>query len=83
MPGFDRTGPEGKGSMTGRGDGRCSQKNLQQEGQEKPVEAIPLGRGMGRGLGKGMGLSQGRRPRLGLGRERGRGFGNRNIEPQE
>ena len=52
MPGLDGTGPTGRGSMTGRGLGRCnpdnkvqSQRNYQQ----------PLGRGYGRGCGRGFG----------------------------
>ena len=42
MPNQDGTGPEGKGSLTGRKRGKC-------EG------AIPCPRGMGRGRGQGRG----------------------------
>lgn len=42
MPGFDRTGPFGQGSMTGRGQGRCG------GGQA-------AGRGAGAGFGGGFG----------------------------
>ncbi|MFH0773781.1 MAG: DUF5320 domain-containing protein [bacterium] len=39
MPNQDGTGPQGKGSMTGRGIGRCGNKQ---------------GKGMGRGFGRRM-----------------------------
>ena len=42
MPGYDKTGPEGQGSMTGRGMGPCNPK-------------APKGRGVGRGFGRGFG----------------------------
>jgi len=59
MPGFDRTGPEGRGSMTGRGAGYCA-------GNETPQFAnrgLGYGRGRGgmRGLGRGFGFGWGRR----------------------
>jgi len=49
MPGFDKTGPQGKGSKTGRGMGLCN-KNIRSIGL--------MGRccGYGRGLGKYFGL---------------------------
>lgn len=31
MPGFDKTGPEGKGSKTGRGLGTCSDNKSQEK----------------------------------------------------
>ena len=31
MPGFDKTGPEGKGSKTGRGLGDCDDKKSSQD----------------------------------------------------
>ncbi len=37
MPGFDRTGPEGKGPMTGRKQGKCKDTSTDQE-QEKGEE---------------------------------------------
>ena len=64
MPGFDRTGPEGKGPLTGRGDGPCLSDSQQS------ILGKLLGRG--RGLGRGLGLGRGR----GLGRL-GRGLRNR------
>jgi len=59
MPGFDRTGPEGRGSMTGRGAGYCA-------GNETPQftnRGFGYGRGRGvmRGLGRGFGFGWGRR----------------------
>jgi len=59
MPGFDRTGPEGRGSMTGRGAGYCA-------GNETPRFAnrgfgYGRGRGVARGSGRGFGFGWGRR----------------------
>jgi len=50
MPGGDRTGPLGRGPITGRGLGYCS-------GTNRPGYAIPprYGRGFGRGRGRGYG----------------------------
>jgi len=64
MPGFDRTGPLGKGSRTGRGFGKCDP-----EKGESPDESnnTRFGRGLGRGRGgRGRGLGRG------MGRGRGR-----------
>ncbi|HSM46736.1 MAG TPA: DUF5320 domain-containing protein [Draconibacterium sp.] len=60
MPGFDKTGPTGQGSKTGRGKGEC------RNDKETPTEDIltRFGRGLGRRLrlegnppaqGRGMG----------------------------
>ena len=59
MPGFDRTGPEGRGSMTGRSAGYCT-------GNETPRFAIRgpgygQGRGRMRRFGQGFGFGPGRR----------------------
>ncbi len=68
MPGFDKTGPEGEGAMTGRRMGRCTgygarvHKSLPTENPEDSPENYG---------GRGFGLSRG-------GRGRGRGFGLRN-----
>lgn len=51
MPGGDRTGPRGFGSMTGRGLGYCA-------GYESPGYA--KGSGMGRAWGRGRGVGYGR-----------------------
>lgn len=42
MPGFNRTGPQGAGPMTGRGLGPCG-------------GGAAYGRGMARGMGRGLG----------------------------
>ena len=76
MPGFDKTGPMGQGSMTGRRMGRCTNfgagKKVQTtDPNENPFEnqndnldtnGFGWGRGGGRGWGRGRGL--GRRNRF-------------------
>lgn len=62
MPGFNQTGPLGKGPMTGRGRGRCM-ANRPEFGADVPQNA-----GMGRGTGFGYGLQGG------VSGNRGRGF---------
>ncbi len=47
MPGFDKTGPEGKGKMTGRGMGPCN--------PDAPRGDRGMGRGRNRGFGRGFG----------------------------
>lgn len=49
MPGFDRSGPEGQGSRSGRQLGKCKSKNIDQAG---PGLNMAMGRGMGRGIGQ-------------------------------
>jgi hypothetical protein len=44
MPGFDKTGPQGKGQMTGRGLGPCG-----------GGRGIGIGLGRCRGFGRGLG----------------------------
>lgn len=70
MPGFDRTGPEGQGSRTGRQMGKCSNKDDNGSGQEPQI-----GRGLGRGMGRGVGRAAGRFAARGKGRGAGRGPG--------
>ncbi len=55
MPGGDRTGPEGRGPMTGRRLGYCS-------GNDNAGFNFPggFGRGRGRGFGRGFGRGLGR-----------------------
>jgi Family of unknown function (DUF5320) len=61
MPRFDGTGPEGKGAMTGRGQGRCnpdgspynSQRGMGMDGGQ----AFGRGQGAGRGAGRNSGRS--------------------------
>ncbi len=65
MPGFDRTGPEGKGSRTGRAMGKCNPKSSQTKANED-VENLEKERKSGRGLRRGAG------ERTGKGQGRGR-----------
>lgn len=64
MPGFDRTGPNGQGAMTGRGMGNC---------QAQTANPMVGGRGMGMGGGRGLGRG------AGVGGGRGMGMRNRVI----
>jgi hypothetical protein len=48
MPNRDGTGPEGKGSKTGRQMGNCK--------DAEPQPGFGPGRGLGRGQGRGRGL---------------------------
>ena len=71
MPGFDRTGPEGQGPMSGRKMGRCTNfgealKNQDAELKNQPDENVPenfRGRGLGRGRRCG-GIGQGHQNRF-------------------
>ena len=56
MPGLDGKGPNGQGSMSGRGLGRCA-------GEENLNDRDFLGRGR-RFAGRGRGLGMGRRNRF-------------------
>ena len=71
MPGFDSTGPEGKGSMTGRGLGKCNSNNKKSE-EETALKDFPRRkrRLFGSGEGKGLGQRRGRGRGRGLGRSR-------------
>jgi hypothetical protein len=53
MPGGDRTGPAGRGPMTGRGLGYCA-------GYPTPGYTRGYGMGLGRGWGRGRGRGYGR-----------------------
>ncbi|MBN1596808.1 MAG: DUF5320 domain-containing protein [Bacteroidales bacterium] len=59
MPGFDRTGPEGKGSRTGRGLGKCNPDNKITDEKKDTDE---FRRGLGRRAGRGYGVGNGNRP---------------------
>jgi hypothetical protein len=61
MPRFDGTGPQGRGPMTGRGQGTCIIP-VNRAPQAPAVSGI--GRGLGRAAGRGLGRGAGR----GLGR---------------
>ena len=69
MPGFDRTGPTGAGSMTGGARGLCNPANAGYN--PRFTEGFSYGRGLGlrRGFRGGFG------PDRGLGRGFGRGYG--------
>jgi len=64
MPRGDVTGPEGKGSRSGRRQGNCNPDGrlFQQKGQNKNA-----GRGGGQGQGRGRGQGQGQS----VGKDRG------------
>ena len=66
MPGFDRTGPMGKGPMTGGGRGRCN-----------PRGAFNTSGGSGMDRGTHRGFRQG----FGSARGYGRGQGRREFSP--
>jgi len=59
MPGYDKTGPLGKGKRTGRGLGICFDKELEDD-VKIDFNVVGLGRGRGRRLGRGRGLRLGR-----------------------
>ncbi len=80
MPRGDRTGPEGKGPMTGRGAGNCSRNEEPGVENDSPRRGVGFGFGFGggRGLGgRGQGRGQGVR---GRGRGRGFRFWNRDVD---
>lgn len=56
MPGGDRTGPEGKGPMTGRKAGLCSGNTTPGSMNAAQGNGCGQGRGFGRGKGRGRGL---------------------------
>ena len=66
MPNFDKTGPAGAGSMTGKGRGACTQDNNTPQNFAGGGRGMGCrrGRGMGRGMGQGMGCC--RNPSLSL-----------------
>jgi hypothetical protein len=72
MPGFDRTGPEREGPMTGRRMGRCNPESPVNKGEENTTN-LP-GRGLAQRRGRGAGRPENQRSK-GKGLARGRGFG--------
>ena len=70
MPRGDRTGPNGAGSMTGRGAGLCN-------GNQAPGFSSS-GTGLGRGTGSGRGMGQGV-GQQGMGQGMGQGVGGRGM----
>ena len=67
MPGFDRTGPQGAGPMTGGARGLCN------PGATNYGPQFGRGFGYGRGFGRGLGFRRGFGRGMGMGY--GRGFG--------
>ena len=60
MPREDRTGPEGRGPLTGRRAGRCTDDEVKGNTNEQ-VRPMGMGRGFGRrGGGRGRGRGGGR-----------------------
>jgi len=63
MPGFDRTGPQGLGPMTGGARGLCNPRasgyGSQFAGGFGYGRGFGMGRGYGRGFGRGMGMGYG------------------------
>jgi predicted Fe-Mo cluster-binding NifX family protein len=72
MPDLNRKGPEGKGSGTGRKQGKCNpgNKGLSEE-EIRNKQNQGQGKGLGRGAGKGNGTGMGNRG------GKGRGMGRR------
>jgi len=63
MPRLNGTGPEGKGSMTGRGLGQCRNVNAPTEASEATelnsnLNARNFNRPMGNGLNRGLGFGR-------------------------
>ena len=54
MPQFDGKGPQGKGPLTGRGEGEC-------EDAKERSDDLPPQRGLGFGRGRGNSVGRGRR----------------------
>lgn len=65
MPGFNQSGPEGQGPVTGKGRGMCQRTDY------SAFSGVDVGRGRGRGMGTGQGMAQG----AGMGRAQGEGMG--------
>ena len=61
MPGFNQTGPQGAGPMTGRGQGACGNRNMTGAGAGTGTAygAGYGGRGCGRGFGGRRGMGRG------------------------
>ena len=71
MPGFDRTGPDGQGSQTGRRLGKCNPNNRRINQENIDEDDRFFGR-------RGRGRRNGGRFRFGRGNGRGFGRGNGN-----
>lgn len=76
MPGFNQTGPDGTGPMTGRRMGRCTNygasiknqnvvnKETNQENISEDIHDSDLRFGRGRGWARGRGMGYGRQNRF-------------------
>lgn len=65
MPGFDSTGPQGQGPMTGRKMGNCiSSENANTEQSMAAGSGMGMGRGLRCGRGRGNGNGRGFRNRV-------------------
>ena len=71
MPRGDRTGPDGQGPKTGRGQGKCG------KGTRNPSQGNQGGMKSGRGGGRGQGQGRGGGGGQGRGGGTGQGRGNR------
>jgi hypothetical protein len=81
MPGLNAKGPQGEGSLTGRGMGKCRTKPAGDAGSENDNSTNSRPLRMGRGIGAkkpGSGLMDGSGRGLGRGAGRGLRRGNRN-----
>ena len=69
MPRFDKTGPGGQGSQTGRGLGKCNPKKENNSKQEMSDERhYGLGRKKSGGLRRWLGLGKNKSQQSGSGR---------------
>jgi hypothetical protein len=75
MPQGDRTGPQGQGPKTGRGQGKCGPKGGTSAPQDQG--GMGSGQGQGRGAGRGKGQGTGRGGGRGGGQGSGKGRSNR------
>ncbi len=75
MPGFDRTGPVGQGSMTGRRMGVCADNDFPNRANN--------GLNGGRGFGRGFQRRSARNSGMGFGFGFRHGFGYRNFETRD
>lgn len=80
MPGRDHTGPEGKGSRTGRGLGNCgtaarSNEDMVQDREQGMDQPQTMGLGLAHRYGQRRGLCMGNGQGQGRGKGRGQGQG--------
>lgn len=91
MPGFNQQGPLGKGPMTGRAQGKCTNygekdalknqnnENLNQQTDTEEIDGRGFGRRIGRGFAQGAGRGFGGNGQgFGGGGGRGRRIGRQN-----